>query len=152
MKIFLGLSLFFLSFPALAETPSTGLGVTLGSPNGITARHWLSQENSIDAGAGWDLLDSGKFEMYSDYLWNRPDTFEINGEKFDLFFGGGLALRSHSGNGNELVIGPRLPVGVSYEFTHPDLEVFAALALNVGIIPHSDVFLDAHIGVRFYLF
>jgi len=50
------------------------------------------------------------------------------------------------------VLGPRLPVGVSHEFSNPDLEVFAAFALNIGLIPHSAIFFDLHLGVRFYLF
>lgn len=151
MKFFIALFLFF-SAPAFAA-PSTGLGLTLGSPNGVTGRTWLTEENSLDYGAGWGLLESSKFEVYSDYLWNRSNLFEINGEKFDVFFGGGLSIRTHSGNGeNEVVFGPRLPVGFSYEFTNPDLELFALFALNVGVIPHSNVFVDAHVGARFYLF
>ena len=151
MRVLSIILVLFVSFPAFA-TPSTGVGVTLGSPNGVTGRTWLTEEKSLDYGGGWSLFDSSKFEIYSDYLWNRSDTFEINNEKFDLFFGGGLALRNHSGGGNELVLGPRLPVGVSYEFSHPDVEVFALFAVNVGLIPRSDVFVDLHLGVRFYLF
>ncbi len=148
------LVLLIFSLPrAEAEVGDTGIGLTLGSPNGVTGRTWISKENSIDYGAGWSLMDSSRFELYSDYLWANSGRFELNGEKFDLFFGGGLSLRSHSGkNNSELVFGPRLPVGVSYEFSHPDLEVFALLALNVGVIPSSDVYLDLHLGVRFYLF
>jgi hypothetical protein len=157
MKLFLILSALLFAFPALAAHDtgagaSTALGVTLGSPNGITGRTWITPESSIDYGGGWSIQDGHQFEAYADYLWNRPDTFELNEQKFDLFFGGGLALRSHSGNGDELVLGPRLPVGVSYEFAQPALELFALFAVNVGIVPSSDVFFDLHVGARFYLF
>jgi hypothetical protein len=142
----------FATLAAHAEE-TTGVGITAGSPWGLTGRTWMNTENSIDYGFGWDLLNSSKFQVYGDYLWSRPDTFEINGEKFDLFFGGGLVLRTHSATDeNTAVFGPRFPVGVSYFFAHPDLEVFGALALDVGLIPKSDVFVDVVAGARFNLY
>jgi hypothetical protein len=154
MKIFYVLSAIFLSLPAFAASDySTSLGVTLGSPYGVTGRTWLREENSIDYGFGWDLLDSSKFEVYSDYLWNQKNRFEINSNSFDLFYGAGLELRSHTGpNNNSVDFGPRLPVGVSYYVTHPDVELFAVFAFNIGIIPHSDVFIDLALGARFMIF
>lgn len=152
-KIILIFCFTFLPMIASAANSSTGIGVTVGSPNGFTGRTWFNHESSIDYGAGWSLSDSRQFEIYSDYLWNRAGLIEIGDRAFDLFFGGGLALRSHSGKAdNDLVIGPRIPVGASYTFTNPDLELFALFALNVGMIPSSDVFVDLHVGARFYLF
>jgi hypothetical protein len=153
MKTFLLFAAFFLSLPAVADTAGTGLGITLGSPSGITGRTWIDGVNSFDYGAGWGIIDSNKFEVYGDYLWNRADAFELNEAKFDFFFGGGISLRTSSGqNDNEAVFGPRIPVGFSHTFSNPNLELFAVAALNVGIIPHSDVYFDLHVGARFYLF
>jgi hypothetical protein len=153
-KILFAMTILICNGAAAAEqNPSTALGLTLGSPNGVTGRTWFSSDTSLDYGAGWSLMDSNQFEIYSDYLWAKSGRLELNGEKFDLFYGGGLSLRTHSGKGDhDLVFGPRLPVGVSYEFSHPDLEVFALFALNVGVVPSSDVYLDLHVGARFYLF
>lgn len=152
-KLLLFLSALFLSVPAFATPESTGIGLTLGSPYGVTGRTWLDKEKSIDYGVGWDLLNSDKLMVYSDYLWNRPDSFEINGEKFDVFFGGGLVLRTHSAtNEDTAVFGPRVPVGVSYWLTHPDMELFAQFALDLGLVPHADVFVDLNVGVRFTIF
>ena len=76
MRILLALLAFVVS-PAVFAAESTGAGLTVGSPYGFTGRTWLSQENSLDYGLGWDLLNSHKLEAYSDFLWNRPDAFEI---------------------------------------------------------------------------
>lgn len=131
----------------------TGIGLTLGNPNGITARSWFTEDSSVDFGAGWSITDSKKFQVHGSYLWNRPHAFELNEEKFDFFFGGGFGLRTNSGNNeNQVVFGPRLPVGVSYLFADPDLELFAQAAITVGVIPSSDVYFDLHLGARFYLF
>ena len=157
MKILIGLFSFSLLTalltPSAHAAQGTGLGLTLGSPNGVTGRTWFSDENSLAYGAGWGLLEGNKFQVYADYLWNRPHTFEINGEPFALFFGGGVGIRGKSGkNDGEVVFGPRLPVGMSYLFADPSLELYALGAVNVGIIPSSDVYLDVHVGARFYLF
>jgi hypothetical protein len=153
MKLLVIMATLSFSLPAFADSPANGIGVTLGSPSGITGRSWLSEQNSIDAGAGWGILDSNKFELYGDYLWNRPDAFQINDMNFDFFFGAGASLRTHSGQAdNEAVFGPRIPLGVSHTFSNPDLEVFAVFALNIGLIPHSNVYVDLHLGARFYLF
>lgn len=149
MKTFLLLSLFFVGTAAQAAA-GTSVGVVLGSPNGITARHWLNEENSIDGAAGWAITDS-RFQVNGNFLWSKPGAIVIGQEDFDLFFGAGLSIRTKSGTANnEVVFGPRLPIGLAYEFANPDIEVFTQAALNVGIIPSSDLYLDANIGVRFY--
>jgi len=132
---------------------NTGVGLMLGVPSGVTGRSWVSDENSIDYGAGWSIVDGNRFQVHADYLWARPHTFELNEEKFDLFFGGGVGVRTKSGsNDNEVVFGPRLPVGISYLFKNPDLELFALTALNLGLLPSFDVYFDLHVGARFYIF
>lgn len=155
MKSLLSLSFLLatlLAAPAYA-VEGTGIGLTLGVPSGVTGRTLLNGENSIDYGAGWSVVDTNRFQVYGDYLWSRPHTFEINEEKLDLFFGGGIALRTKSGsNDNEVVFGPRIPVGISYFFANPDLELFALGAVNVGILPSSDVWVDLLVGARFYVF
>ena len=140
-----------LAAPAHAGT-GTGVGVLLGSPNGITARHWLDENNSIEGAAGWSLTDS-RFQVNANYLMSHPDLVQIGEEAFDLSYGIGLSLRTKSGKQNgEVVFGPRLPLGLGYEFTDPNIELFTQVALNVGLIPSSDLYLDANIGVRFYFF
>ncbi|MGE3262124.1 MAG: hypothetical protein AB7K68_10120 [Bacteriovoracia bacterium] len=128
----------------------TGVGVVLGSPNGVTARHWIDDQQSIEGSAGWAITKS-RFQLNTNYLWNQPGMVLIGDEKIDLFFGLGLSLRSKSGTAdNEVVFGPRLPVGLAYEFANPDIELFTQAAVNVGLIPSSDIYFDANIGVRFY--
>lgn len=150
--LFVILALFPFS-PALAQDRDTGIGLTLGNPVGLTGRTWLSGENSLGYGAGWAITDTNKFQVYADYLWARPHAFEVSGERLDFFFGGGLGLRSNSGKSDgELVFGPRIPVGVSYEFSDPDLEIYLLAAFNAGLIPSADIYLDLHLGARFYVF
>ena len=140
---------------ALISTPAfaaggTGVGVVLGSPNGVTARHWMNEQQSIEGAAGWSLIDS-HFQLNANYLWNQAGAVTIGDENFDLFFGIGASLRTKAGTANnEVVFGPRLPVGLAYEFANPDIELFTQAALNVGLVPSSDVYVDLNIGVRFY--
>jgi hypothetical protein len=141
-------AIFSLSAPAFAGT-GTGVGVMVGSPNGITARQWIDDAQSVDAAAGWSLIDS-HFQVNANYLWSQPEALQLGDRLFDAFFGLGLSLRTKSGAGDEVVFGPRLPAGLSYEFANPDVELFTQVALNVGLVPSSDLYLDANIGLRFY--
>lgn len=144
------LAVFSASGSAFAGSGGTGVGVVLGSPNGVTARHWLNDQQSLEGAAGWSLLDS-HFQLNANYLWNQAAAVTIGSENFDLFFGIGASLRSKSGTAsNEVVFGPRLPVGLAYEFANPDIELFTQAALNVGLVPSSDVYVDLNVGVRFY--
>ncbi len=149
-KLFLLLTIFLSSYSAHA-VEGTGIGVMLGSPSGVTARTGFDKQNSISYGAGWNIIDNKRFQVHADYLWTKPSFVNINETFFDLYFGLGLGVRTNSGRADgELVFGPRLPVGVSYEFTDPNLELFLQTALNVGLIPSSDIYFDAAIGARFY--
>ena len=148
-KILLMLAMFVGSGSAFAGA-GTGVGVVVGSPNGFTVRHWMDEGNSFEGSAGWSISGS-RFQVNANYLYTISDAFKIQEASFDVFFGGGLSFRTKSGRQNgEVVFGPRLPVGVSYEFTDPNIEVFVQGALNVGVIPSSDVYADANLGVRFY--
>ncbi len=140
-----------LLFPVLSFAgEGTGVGIVLGSPNGFTARHWVSESDSIEGAVGWSITKS-RLQVNANYLWTKPDTIQIGEETLDLFFGAGLALRTKSGKGDgEVIFGPRVPVGLAMEFQDPNLEIFAQVAVNVGIVPSSDVFLDGNLGVRFY--
>ncbi|RZA07439.1 MAG: hypothetical protein EOP11_07695 [Proteobacteria bacterium] len=153
MKLLLSLALTaaLFSAPAFAQAPgSTGLGVVIGSPNGLTGRHWINEESSIEGSLGWALSGS-RFQVNVNYLFNKMNLIPIGDESLDLFFGGGLSLRTKSGKQDgEVVFGPRVPVGVSYTFANPNLEVFAQVALNIGIIPSSDIYADGNLGARFY--
>ena len=129
----------------------TGYGVILGVPSGINVRHWIAEDRSLEANAGWSILNGSKFMLNASYLWNKKDVLELKEETFDLSFGAGLSVRTKSGSQDgEVVFGPRLPIGVSYYFTNPKIELFGEAGLNVGIVPSSDIYMDAGLGVRFY--
>mgnify|MGYP003704801027 FL=1 len=85
---YIALLFLFCSEIADASFPGTGIGLTLGAPSGFSGRTPLSENESLGFGAGWSIVQNHHFEFFGDYLWNRPDAFEINGEKFDFFFGG----------------------------------------------------------------
>lgn len=141
-----------LLIPSVSQArEGTGIGVVLGIPTGVNARHWMSNLNAIDVNAGWSLANTSRFIVNANYLWNKPDALEVGDEHLDVFFGAGLGIRTKSGKADgELVFGPRLPVGISYFFTDPVVEVFGQAGLNLGLLPSADFYLDAGVGVRFY--
>lgn len=145
------ITLLLLTSSAAYAGEETGIGLVLGMPSGISARHWIASDRSIEVNAGWSIVSKSRFLLNASYLWNKNDVVELKDETFDVFFGGGLSVRTKSGNQDgELVFGPRLPVGLSYFFADPKIELFGEAGLNVGIIPSSDIYFDAGLGVRFY--
>ena len=150
-KLFLALALLVVS-PLAHAQEGTGIGVVLGSPNGLTARHWIESDRSIEGALGWAITE-GRFQVNVNYLFHQPEVLAVGDGALDLFYGAGVSLRTRSGAQNgEVVFGPRLPVGLSYYFKDPKIELFGQVALNLGLIPSSNVYVDGNVGVRFYLF
>ncbi|NQU87506.1 MAG: hypothetical protein HQ541_17270 [Mariniphaga sp.] len=96
-----------------------GVGLYLGSPLGITAKYDLDDELSIVGGLGFGggLIISGGVQ------YNFVD-FSIEDLDFNAYFGGNLGITF----GTQFNISFEVPVGISYYFKDPAIEVF----LEVG--------------------
>ncbi len=96
-----------------------GVGLYLGSPLGITAKYDLDEELSVVGGLGFGggLIVSGGVQ------YNFVD-FSIEDLVFNVYFGGNLGITF----GTTFNIGLQVPVGISYYFKDPAIEIF----LEVG--------------------
>lgn len=128
------------------------LGVILGSPTGISGKMSLGNNRAIDAALAYSLSDDLDLVLQADYLIENARSFNINApQPLELYFGIGarIAVVDQGKHEDELAIGPRTPVGISYTITNPNLMFFGELALILNIVPDTDVDLDAGIGVRY---
>ncbi len=70
-----------------------------------------------------------------------------------MYYGVGVRLleyrRKDDDENHNLRVGVRLPIGIAYRTTNPDLEIFGELAAILDVAPRTDVTIDAGIGVRF---
>lgn len=151
MKVFLTAALFLIIQTSFAREEMQ-LGVILGSPTGISGKMSLGNNRAIDAALAYSLSDDLDLVLQADYLIENARSFNINApQPLELYFGIGarIAIVEQGKHEDELAIGPRAPVGISYTISNPNLMFFGELALILNIVPDTDVDLDAGIGVRY---
>jgi hypothetical protein len=134
-----------------------GLGVILGSPTGISGKYTFARDRAIDAALAWDMGDDDHLHFHSDYLWLRNREIHLDNVALDWYFGigGRLVLldkdnRGRGDDDDEYKLGVRGPLGISYTFRDPRIELFGELALILNLIESTDVDIDGGIGARFH--
>jgi len=146
MKSLVFIALFVVSLTqALAQ--DTGVGFMLGQPTGVSAKRWVAADRAIDAAAAWSIGSNPHFQLHSDYLWNKEGALYFQDNKpLDLYFG----LGGRMDFDDEIEIGARIPVGLSYYFSERKAEYFGEFAPIVDLLPKTK--LEAHlaVGLRIY--
>lgn len=146
---------------------STGLGLILGEPTGLTAKFWLGSREAIDLGLAYSFSDY--VLIYSDYLYHFHGAFGSSNEfAKDLTpyvgIGGEIIFASSSGSGvstrtgnhyfksssSSVGVGIRIPFGLEWMTPKVPLGVFIELVPGIGLAPGTYGFLQGGIGARFY--
>ena len=124
---------------------STGVGIILGEPTGLSLRF----NNFPIFGIAWSF--NNYFHVHCDY-WFKNSTLA---GPFLWYIGAGGKVLFYSGNDkkgdskNGIGLGIRVPFGLQI-YPIKRLEIFAELVPGMILIPSTDVDLDAGIGIRFY--
>ena len=130
-----------LSIPVSAQRYHTGLGVRLGSFSGITAKHFISNQNALEGllSFRWDgLVITGLYE------WQNPVK---NVEGLDWVIGGGAHIGfwnsdayywTKTGGGSYTIVGLDFILGLEYTFTQ------APFTLGLDWKPAINVVGDNH--------
>lgn len=135
----------FLSKISFAQQTHAGAGIILGDPTGLSAKFWLNDENAIDAAAAWSL-DDGALLLHADYLIHNFRLIAVDEGELPFYYGiGGKIVMA-----NDVILGARIPVGLSYLFVDLPLDAFFEIVPVLQLIPATDFNLDAAIGVRYY--
>jgi hypothetical protein len=129
------------------------LGVILGSPTGFSAKFNLENNRAIDLAIAHSLSNDLNLVFHTDYLVDNARSFSIGApHPLQMYYGIGarVGFYEHKKHREDDVkIGVRGPIGVSYSITNPNLQFFGELALVLNVIPDTDVDLDGGIGVRY---
>lgn len=123
-----------------------GAGVILGEPTGLTAKVWLEQGLALDAAVAWAFVEESSLYIHSNALYHFRVLDTTGGNFLTPYVGGGVAFRFR----DDLNIGLRIPVGISWLLDVAPVEIFAEIAPGVGIIPETDFELGAGLGARYY--
>lgn len=133
-----------------------GLGVILGSPTGISGKLGMSEDHAIDAAIAWDLNGDDEFHIHGDFLWLKNKGIHLDNVFIDWYFGvgGRMVLIDHDHHRHhdhdDFLLGVRAPIGVSYTFPNPKIELFAELAAVLNLIESTDVDLEGGLGARYH--
>ncbi len=129
-----------------------GLGAMLGDPTALSFKGHIGNSRYFDAALAYNTGPADEIYIHGDYIIERQNHFQIEGEAFNLYYGigGRLYIADTEKHKDELHFGPRVPVGVAYNFKDPDIELFGELAAIVEIVPETDVEVDFSLGARYW--
>ncbi|MCD4707908.1 MAG: hypothetical protein K8S62_09235 [Candidatus Sabulitectum sp.] len=124
---------------------STGLGLIAGNPTGISFKYFTSTTRAIDAAAAWSFSDEWMM-IHSNYLWHSFGDLNVSKGQLPWYYG----LGGWVAFGDDVVAGGRVPIGIEYLFANQDIDMFLEVAAGISIIPDSEFYVDAALGIRFF--
>jgi hypothetical protein len=133
-----------------------GIGLIVGDPTGFTAKLMFAGFNGIQIHLGWGLAGRGRFVLIVDYLFHFVDLIPParGAGRFAPYIGigGHLGLRSgnEKNNNDDVFLGVRVPFGLAFILSSVPVEIFAEVALGLGLIPGTELLIDGGIGARYY--
>lgn len=145
---------------AFARSKDWGIGVIIGGPAALTAKHILSSKAALDFGLGYNWNNS--MQIYSDYLFVFPGAFstvERPGKDISPYLGLGGALSLYHSNHKpsirgkddvDMALAIRVPLGLSWMISETPVELFIELAPILDFIPGLYVEVSGGLGARVY--
>lgn len=140
-----------LVFSNFAFANEAQVGLIFGSMAGISAKYDLGADRALDGALSYSTDSRYGTSFFIDYLVNRARRFSA-GQLYpvNFYYGGGLrvmSIRSGRDSGQSR-LGVRVPFGLHYQISNPDLEFFGEIAPVLDITPSTDVYFDVGIGLR----
>lgn len=127
-----------------------GVGLIVGEPTGLSVKYWLSDDEAVDAGAGWSFSGHDSFHLHADYLVHRFEIIDTDEDagRAPLYYGIGARIKDKR---DGTALGARVPLGISYMFADTPFDLFAEIVPILDLAPDVDLDINVAIGFRFYL-
>ena len=125
------------------------LGVAAISPTGLSAKFWLADKHAIDFFGSWSF-SSDKYNFHADYLIHDFNLLKVDENPMAFYYGVGARIKDEEKE--DLIIGIRMPFGISYLMSKVPIDVFGEVAPRVNIVPSTNFGLDVMIGIRYRFF
>lgn len=149
MKKLLTLFIATLSMNIFAE--GNQVGFILGAPTGLSAKKELGNHRSVDGALAYSLRSNESLVMHANYLFENQFALHIQDlATLNLYYGvgGRLAFIDEGKDKDKIAIGPRAPIGFTYDVPNVPVQTFIELSATLDLIPDTDVDFDAGIGAR----
>lgn len=139
-----------------------GVGFILGNPTAITGQMVQSQQKSFQAGLSFSYDDS--FLLFVDRLFHFPGTFKTSEKLINelvpyMGIGGALAVTSKDRRQKDgyfdkdegsIGMGVRVPFGIEWKITDPNLSVYFEIAPGISIFPETSAEFMGGLGFRYF--
>ncbi|MFP4416164.1 MAG: hypothetical protein ACOC41_01660 [Chitinivibrionales bacterium] len=132
-----------------AAQPDFEIGVILGDIDGLSMKLWMSEESALDFAAAWDIFDE-RLHIHGEYL-HHARFFKLRKGQLPAYLGFGGVMRIDVGvddEDNGLILGLRIPAGVSYIFEELPLSLFLEVGPRFDITD-SEWGVDGGLGIRY---
>lgn len=139
-----------------------GIGIIIGEPTGLSLKKWISNDRAIDGGIAWSFSENDSMHLHADYLIHRFDLFaspDVKG-RLPLYYGLGARIKLKEGNDekgrekkkndDDVLMGIRVPFGISYLLTDTPIDLFAEIVPVLNVFPATDFDFNVSFGARFY--
>ncbi len=159
---------FFVALLLLGGTANAGggLGVGLileGDKPGISVKKWLGGGASLNLGGSYALSGPKNLHIHADYVLHnfrmlRELTPKSARNRLSVYYGiGARGKLSNLDNQNqnssfsdELDLGIRFPLGITYLLRSAPVDVFAELVPTLNVYPSSNLNWRTALGIRYY--
>lgn len=139
---------FFINKPVSAQERGFGLGFILGEPTGISGKAWTSSLNAFDFALGYSFSHkNSRVHLHVDYLFHSLRPFDSS-EKFLLYYGPGVRLKSRQND--DSILGIRGVLGLAWIPRNAPVDVFLEVVPILNLIPGTSFNMNAGLGARFY--
>jgi hypothetical protein len=126
---------------------STGIGVQVGSPTGVTVKFVRPARVDYDFLAAWDLDDF--LFLAGHALWERRVDDGSGDVDLRMFYGPGVFIGLRDNRNDDVVVGFSGEFGASLWFNQ--FEIFLQLMPLFELAPETDFHLGGGIGFRFHI-
>ena len=132
---------------------SFGLGVTMGTPTGITARLWFSRDSAIQFSGGGNLGQQGSLTGSMDYITALEHLSEDEGNYFITTYAGvGVGFDSlFETNSTRMSFGPRLVGGALVTLPTLPIDIFIQVSPTIFVVENLSWSMGGQIGAHYYL-
>jgi hypothetical protein len=126
---------------------STGIGVQVGSPTGVTIKFVRPARPDYDFLVAWDLDDF--LFVAGHVLWEKSVDDGDGDVDLRMFYGPGAFIGLRDNRNDDVVVGFSGEFGASLWFDQ--FEIFAQLMPLFELAPETDLHIGGGIGFRFHI-
>jgi len=130
-----------------------GLGVSIGTPTGITGRLWFSQDSALQFSVGGNIGEKGSLTGSMDYIVALDHLSEADGNYHTTtYLGGGVGFDTiFDRSDSSLFFGPRLVGGASLSVPTLPIDIFIQIAPTLFVVEDLTWSMGGQIGAHYYL-